>query len=174
MWRSHTGTYHRIRPTWEPTAGRRHMFITSKLQKLREMSRAEHAVVLRAGVALPIVAAGLRVWSLGTIQSRLSPVPGVSHGIDPSRVAFLVEKVASNHVYRANCLERSLVLWWLLEREGIRSEIRFGVRPSRNGAAPDFHAWVEKDGNVLNDRPDIADEFLPFDDPIGPPPGRLV
>lgn len=58
--------------------------------------------------------------------------------------------------WRPRCLERSLLVWWLA---GDGAEIRFGV--SREGRR--FHAWVERDGVVLNDVPDVATRYLPFD-----------
>ena len=77
----------------------------------------------------------------------------------------MIELAARRGVFRANCLHRSMVTWWMLRRRGVDTDIRFGVRP-RPGQRPDFHAWVECDGVVLNDDPSISDEFLPFDGPL--------
>ena len=49
----------------------------------------------------------------------------------------------------ANCLHRSIVLWWLLRRQGVACHIRFGVR--KGGTALRAHAWVEHRDTVLND-----------------------
>lgn len=72
-----------------------------------------------------------------------------------------------------NCLARSLVLWWLLQRRGIDSEIRIGVRRSRQGAGMEFHAWVEHRGAVINDAADIREHFATFDRAIVPPGARF-
>jgi hypothetical protein len=57
------------------------------------------------------------------------------------------------------CLERSLVVWWLA---GDDSVIRFGVAPRTADKPHVFHAWVERDGLVVNDHPDVASHFLPL------------
>ena len=70
-------------------------------------------------------------------------------------------KLAANHgPYRANCLKQSLVIWWLLQRHGVESTLRIGVR--KNAAVLEAHAWVECLGQPLNDVPDIHQRFSPF------------
>lgn len=140
------------------------------------MSRDDRRVMLRAALGLPLIAIWLRATSLARVQEGLGR-SFRSNNPDPARrgeIAEIVSKVASHHPYSANCLERSLALWWLLGRCGIPSEIRFGVRPAPEDGSPDFHSWVENEGVVLNDRPDIATEFIPFDQPIGRLPKNLV
>ncbi len=73
----------------------------------------------------------------------------------------MVQIAARRGLYRANCLQQSLCLWWILQRQGISTDLRIGVR---KGEQLDAHAWVEYRGTVLNDRPDIAQEFSPFTD----------
>ena len=71
-------------------------------------------------------------------------------------------RLAANHgAYRANCLKQSLVIWWLLQRYGIESTLRIGVR--KEAAVLEAHAWVECFGQPLNDGPDIQQRFFPFD-----------
>ena len=48
-----------------------------------------------------------------------------------------------------NCLERSLLLYRLLSREGANPTIVFGV--DRGNATVAGHAWVEVDGGVVQD-----------------------
>ena len=70
--------------------------------------------------------------------------------------------IAGNHgVYHANCLKISLLIWWLLGRRGIATDLKIGV----NRETGDFnaHAWVEYRGNVLIDATDIDDRFSAFD-----------
>ena len=61
----------------------------------------------------------------------------------------MVNIAATHSVIRAHCLQRSLVLWSLLERNGVESELRFGAR-KENGQIQ-AHAWVEINGVALND-----------------------
>lgn len=73
--------------------------------------------------------------------------------------------IASNHgLIRASCLTRSLLLGWLLRRQGFESELRIGVRMIDGGL--DAHAWLEKNGVPINDAPSIVADFAPFATPI--------
>ncbi len=55
------------------------------------------------------------------------------------------------------CLSRSLVLWFLLRRQGVPTTIRIGVR---SGGLPlDAHAWVEHEGRPLNSSEHRADSY---------------
>ncbi len=64
-----------------------------------------------------------------------------------------------------NCLSRSLALLLLLRRGGHAAQLRLGV--SLAGGAFAAHAWVELDGRVLNDRPDVSTRYRPL---VGPTP----
>jgi hypothetical protein len=146
------------------------------IQRFVQLPANERGVVIRAVVGLPLMAAALRIWPYARVRAAIAP-SGVSAKEPPERsrqIGRLVSSVARRHPYRANCLEQSLALWWILGRNGIEAAIRFGVRPPATGGNPDFHAWVEANGEVLNDRPDIAVEFLPFDREIPPRRERFV
>ena len=58
------------------------------------------------------------------------------------------------------------MLWWWLRRYGMASDLRIGVRFEGNELAA--HAWVEKNGIPVNDRPDVASCFAAFDQPVAP------
>lgn len=75
----------------------------------------------------------------------------------------MIDLAARRGVFKANCLHRSLVLWWMLEMRGIRSELKFGAR--RLDGSFEAHAWVELDGRIINDAPDIREQFAPFERP---------
>lgn len=88
------------------------------------------------------------------------------------RLGWGVEVAARRGPWPANCLQRSLVLWFLLRRRGLPAELRIGVRrtPDTGTGGPLlFHAWVEQDGVVLNDAPDMRERFATFDRAILPP-----
>ena len=63
-------------------------------------------------------------------------------------IARMISVAAAHGPCRANCLQQSLVLWWMLARHHIRCEIRFGV-PEVPEETFGAHAWVECDGDVL-------------------------
>jgi hypothetical protein len=66
-------------------------------------------------------------------------------------------KLASHYAPWATCLRRSLVLWFLLRCQQIDTQLRFGIR--REGQQIQGHTWVEYQGQVLNDRPHIINQY---------------
>jgi hypothetical protein len=61
---------------------------------------------------------------------------------------FQTQKSAvSKSFWRGNCLSRSLVLHWLLRRNGVDSKFRIGVRTHPSFKA---HAWITFQGRPLN------------------------
>ena len=60
---------------------------------------------------------------------------------------------------RAACLERSLVLYWWLRRAGVPVQFRMGAQLYPFLA----HAWVERDGRVINDVAEHVKLFRPIE-----------
>ena len=91
---------------------------------------------------------------------------------DARRLAWVIEVVARWGPWRANCLQRSVVLWWMLRRRGLAGELRIGVRRHPGGAPGsdelDFHAWVEHGLVALNEVSTIRQRFATFDRAIAP------
>ena len=73
----------------------------------------------------------------------------------------LVVRIAGRHVpTNGSCLRQSLLVWWLLRRRGLPAELRIGVSQSGGFAA---HAWVELEGQPVNDSADVAIRFVAFE-----------
>ena len=155
----------------------------TRKERLRRLRLREVLRGIQALAYLPLAAVVLDRWGLQGAQQRLARrAPGsmAQHvRADPlsldeaRRLAWVVDGTARRGPWKANCLQRSLVLWWFLLRRGMSSEIRIGVRrrpdaPS-GGRQLDFHAWVEYQGLVLNDRADVREVFATFDRAIVPP-----
>ena len=88
-----------------------------------------------------------------------------SDGAAAARWADSIVKVCGRP-YGATCLDRSVFLWFLIDQRGLDGRIRIGA--AFDGDRLEGHAWVEVDGNVVNDAPDIAARFSVFDeDPTG-------
>jgi hypothetical protein len=141
----------------------------SNWQKLRALSREEIRFLLKALVLLPIAGVGLRLFGLQGLQRRLeSLVDKRGWAKQTSDLALcraqvtgrMVNIAARYGLFRANCLQRSFVLWWLLLRQGILTSIRIGV-DKREGHFH-AHAWTEYDGIVLNDHPHVSEQFVAF------------
>lgn len=124
---------------------------------------------------LPLTALGLRRWGLAGVQSWLSRLTDLTGKAAADadehaaavRIAWTVQVAAAYGPWPANCLQRSVTLWWFLRRRGIVADIRIGVRRASDGAL-DFHAWVEHHGEVINDRRDLRRQYATFDRPIAP------
>lgn len=76
----------------------------------------------------------------------------------------MVDLVSRHHFWGDNCLRRSLATWWFLRRQGVDTQLRIGVR--KHGPGIEAHAWLEHDGVVLTDQPDIGTAFPAFSEDI--------
>jgi len=152
----------------------------NKWRKLRGLSWPERRLLVQAAVALPAVAALIRIKGLRrcqTLLARLTPL--VHHSrlqADGSAewrarsVVRIVTAAAAHGPYRANCLQQSVTLWWFLRRRGLESDLRIGTR-KRDGHF-DAHAWVEFSGRALNESRDVGVRYVVFEGPINSPGAR--
>ena len=76
----------------------------------------------------------------------------------------MVRAAAWHGPYQAKCLPQSLTLWWLLLRQGIESDLRFGAR--KEEGQMEAHVWVEFNGLPLNDTFDVDQRFKPFEQSV--------
>lgn len=128
-------------------------------RKFQGLSAASRQVVIEAAAALAATSIGLRIagyahWN--RVLKRLVPETSSRLGLSAAdlvtmarAIARLEESAARHLMIRASCLEKSLVLCWLLQRRGIEAKMRIGGR-KENGTF-EAHAWVELYGQVLND-----------------------
>jgi hypothetical protein len=145
-------------------------------QKFWRLSGYERGIVLEAAGGLLATWLGLRLAGFRRWKSVLAwLVPSVNTAArkqTPSQresaelIARMEAAAARNVFFGTNCLEQSLVLWWLLRRRGISAELRIGAR--KEFERFEAHAWVELDSAVLNDRNAEHLHFIPFDGPITP------
>lgn len=73
-------------------------------------------------------------------------------------VARRVALAAAFYPRRALCLEQSLALFVTLRRAGAPAVLRIGVRPVPFAA----HAWVELNGQAVNEPDDFIGQLVPF------------
>jgi Transglutaminase-like superfamily len=129
----------------------------NRLRKLLGLSWADtrllfHAtgLLLYAKLRLPLI--DFRVDSGATEQVPAAASANSALALAHAQaVARLVGIAAASFPLRVGCLHRSLVLWWLLRRNGVACELRLGAR---NEPGPfEAHAWVQFGGVALNDYP---------------------
>ena len=72
----------------------------------------------------------------------------------------MVRIAAQRGLYRFKCLDQSLVLRWLLRRQGIDARIVFGAR--KEDEQMEAHAWVEIEGVPISDDEGEHQQFSPL------------
>jgi hypothetical protein len=139
----------------------------TRWRKFRGLPAAERRLFVRALLLLPAVALALRLVGLRRCQGMLArfspPRPAPADGPPAEDIARLVAIAARYAPGRANCLHRSLVLWWSLRRLGRPGELRIGVR--KCDGRLEAHAWVEQGGQTFDDTTDQR-PYVPFAGPI--------
>ncbi|HEU0006316.1 MAG TPA: lasso peptide biosynthesis B2 protein [Terriglobia bacterium] len=140
----------------------------SKAQKFLQLSTSEKCMLIQALLLLPFCAVVLRlrgVRCLVPASAESFPTawnPEQWTALQRARAAARMVGLAARWgPYRANCLKRSLVAYWLLRRQGIACALRIGVRKESNQI--EAHAWLEYLGEPLNEGADIHLRFSPFD-----------
>jgi hypothetical protein len=173
-----------------------------KLQRFLALPADQRRLFWRALFWLPLTAVGLRLygfnrWYRSTRRwaGHLPLGADDKEAIPAQQVSYLVELANRYGPYRGNCLQRSLVLWYLLRCQGIDSDLRIGVRKQQRASAGgqlagdgsddvpvgshietarfEAHAWVEREGAVLNDAPEIQQHFAAFPHPIFPAGAKI-
>lgn len=147
------------------------MRVLAKWQRFSRLSGFERSIVIEALAALTATWLGLRLAGFRRWKSVLKWLaPSLREGnnnpvaISCARVILRMESAAARNLFfRPNCLERSMVLWWLLMSRSIAAELRVGAR--KDAQTFEAHAWVEYGGAVLNDVEESL-HFVPFDGPI--------
>ena len=146
----------------------------SKWQRFWRLPAAERSVLIRSLFLVPVTAMALRTigfrrWT--SFLSKFAPQKNAgaatpSDVLDSARgIARMVAAAAKEGIVHGKCLEQSIALWWLLLRRRVPAELRIGVRQSGTGL--EAHAWVEIQGNIVNDSEDVLNEYVPFREDIG-------
>ena len=141
--------------------------LTDKLNKLRQLSRAERKLLFQSVLLLPLVHMALlflgydrlrqlieKTMPLKTIATPVTETGTLQHARELARIVSIA---AGHGPYKATCLRQSLLLWGILRAEGMQSEICFGVR--MNGHQLEAHAWVECKGVVVNELASVYEQF---------------
>lgn len=124
--------------------------------------------LLRCGLLILAIRVALEVWGFGRVISWIARrVQQVPPSIQPdgdfvSGVERVVATAGALYPGRARCLEQSLVLYYLLRRQGIAARYCQGIM-----AYPfEAHAWVEYGGEVVNYIGEHAKSFARLPDQL--------
>lgn len=153
-------------------------FLFRQIWRLRRLKGWERRVLVAAALRLPWFWVRLRLFGQrsfgaalveGEPSARAVKSAGSAEIVAPSldeltRIGYLVNSAAHNVLPAGNCLTRSLYLQWLLRRRGVPTDLRIGVLLSDGQLLA--HAWMEYAGHPLNDAPDVAEGYAPFERPL--------
>ena len=142
--------------------------LKGKAETWHSLSKSDRALVIKALFLLPVVATSLKTVGLRKTQAwvgknSLGPIipPAEQTRAYVRRTAQMMAVACRRYPLRVSCLPRTIVLWSLLRSRGIDTDVRIGVR---GGAGAQFqaHAWLEWNGEVLNDITEVGTRYLPF------------
>ena len=142
--------------------------VKRRWRQWRRLDSEEKRLFLSALLLLPIISGLLRAFLYRDVYQRLKgwvPLKTQSKEINAqaqgAKMAAIVELAARQRVAKTTCLRRSLVLWTLMRRAGIESDLRLGVRKAKGTFSG--HAWVEIEGVVINDSVDVVRQYTIID-----------
>jgi Transglutaminase-like superfamily len=141
------------------------------------MDRDARWMFVRAALLLPAISfslwirgfrftqAALQRFASGETESAsrcsLGALSSTSAKHKAQSAARMVRAVARRSPINLTCLEESLALWFLLRREGVSAELRIGAR--KMSGKFEAHAWVECQGQALNETEDPHCAYAIFD-----------
>lgn len=149
------------------------------LRRFNALESEARGLLVRAAVLLPVISLCLRIRGFRFAQGvlhKLSPAtekPAQSGSLASAQsadsaiaakvllTARMVRAAARYSLVRATCLEQSLTLWFLLRRQGMAAELRIGAR--KVAGKFEAHAWVECDGEALDQAKDVHRHYAAFD-----------
>lgn len=143
-------------------------------KRYRALDRESQRLFWRAAFLLPWIRVSLRVRgynpTFASLQSRTAAItenpPGTGERVQKTN--RMVRSAVHHSLSHFTCLEESLGLWYLLQRQGIASRLRIGVRKS-NGKF-EAHAWVEYGGVALNQPEATHLHYAAFEKEFSEPP----
>ncbi|MGH8223674.1 MAG: lasso peptide biosynthesis B2 protein [Woeseiaceae bacterium] len=129
-----------------------------------QVARIKVPSVLRGGLMIFAVKASLKACGFAAtikyIRRRMEVVPQSGGGaVEAVRATeHAVAMAGAFYPGRALCLEQSLVLYYLLRRQGVAVKYCHGIQAHPFAA----HAWVEYGGVAINDVPERVKPFTPL------------
>ncbi len=136
-----------------------------KYKRAKSFTLRDWFYFIQSWMMLLFVDLWLKIGSFHSLSNYLTKDNKVSSSADTQidqdseseirELVDLVDTAGRNHIVRMSCLRRTMVQKWLLNKKGISTDLRFGVR-TVNGSLQ-AHAWLERDGKIISD-PEIIRE----------------
>ncbi len=124
------------------------------MQPLRRLASRDWLGAAEAGLYFSLSQLGFLLPPhilLGRWMARVldEPAEPPSDVREARRLACITRAVSRRWPGDGRCLQRSLILCWLLRRRGLGGRLQIGVRRTPDGLVA--HAWVTVAGAVVND-----------------------
>ena len=122
-----------------------------RFRKFARLPPREGIVLVQAWALFLLMELALRTLPFQQLRALCDHAgrkePGTATVRSVARMAWLVEVAGRYTPVTATCLQKALVLSWLLGKRGIPSTLQIGV--ARNGDVLTAHAWLEYNGQVV-------------------------
>ena len=141
-----------------------------RYQQIINLTLSDIYIIFISLILLPLTALALKIKGFKSTKSIFSKllIKNNTHQIPESNQLTIAKNtskmvsIAANHgPYRANCLKKTLVTQWLLNKKGIQTQLKIGVNKDERDL--NAHSWLEFQGEILNDNADVNLRFSAFD-----------
>ncbi len=145
------------------------------LKRYNALDGEARRIFWRAAALLPMVRISLRSRGYKKTQERLESWLAGSdlrrgagdRAASIEKTCRMVRAAAHYGIGNSSCLDESLVLWYLLRRQGAAASLRIGVRKEKGEFAA--HAWVEHESVALNQKEEMHRHYAAFEREFTPP-----
>ena len=140
----------------------------SRWHKLRSLSFSEVWFLVQAAAVVVGFDLAFKLFSSKTclaLFERKAASDRKQKGVDPQRVAWLVDVADRYSPGKSSCLRQTAALAWLLRRRGIATNLRIGV--ARDEGKFVAHSWLESGEGELFGLSD-TDKYAPLSSPTLP------
>jgi hypothetical protein len=122
---------------------------------------SEWGLLIQAAACFPAVGLALRLLPLRRllVLAQWGARPDATLKVTPERVSRLVEIASRFYPFAVTCLNRSLVLYTLLSRRGLRVHLLLGAA-KENGEFK-AHAWIEHEGALVS-KGAVTEQYRPL------------
>jgi Transglutaminase-like superfamily len=119
-------------------------------------------LVVQAYLQLTSFASCLKQRNFAAVYDRVHNYPLSTHPVTPdtvTRIRSAVDMACVWYWKETLCLQRSAATVCLLRRYGVKAQLVIATRHIPFQA----HAWVEVEGKVVNDKPDVQQTYAVLD-----------
>ncbi len=132
-------------------------------RQFRGLSHSDKLRFLAIIFFVPVVKFGLKIFGFNRTADLLKKtLPPDEASEEKAAKEFarhhdLLKLFYRIYPYDGLCLPVALVFWWLLKREGVITDLHFGMR--KKGAGLSAHSWIEYKGVALEGNGDVKKRY---------------